>query len=83
MLRPRNPLTRIRLAAGFPRAADAATAVDCSYIHLINVERGHVNPSEALVLRMARAFKVSEKRVRAAVRAAQRAMLKRKLQAVA
>lgn len=75
----RNPLARMRVAAGFPNATEAAKQVQCSRIHLLNIERGAAMGSDGLLERMAKAYGTDLETVRRAVGEAREDLLTRQL----
>lgn len=75
----RNPLAAIRVRAGYDTAQAAADRLDCSRLHVLNIERGRVGGSPALLAKMSRAYGVPIATLAKAIRSAQLALLIRKL----
>ena len=75
----RSTLARYRQAAGFTTAREAAKAVACSRVYLLEIEEGRSSPSPALLERMAKAYGKSTDRLRRAVRGARADLLRRQL----
>lgn len=78
----RFPLSKIRVAAGFRFATDAAGRLECSRVHLLNVERGATGASDALINRMATLYRVAPETVGEAIQNARRDYLRRLREAV-
>lgn len=76
----RNPLARIRIEAGFDTAQVAATALDISRVHLLNVERGRAGASPRLISSMASAYGVEPQLIIDAIRHSRRDLLKRMME---
>ena len=75
----RSPLARIRLRAGYATALEAARAVGCSRIYLLELEQGRGSPSAALLQRMSRSYGRATTELGRAIRRARLDLLQRQL----
>lgn len=60
---PRSQLGQIRFAAGFKSIEKASKALNCSRIHLAEIERGAGTPSDELLQKMSAIYEVPAQRL--------------------
>jgi transcriptional regulator with XRE-family HTH domain len=76
----RSRTARIRLRAGFHTAREAAEALKCSRIYLLEIEAGRSKPGADLLERMREVYRLASLRgLERAMRADQRELLERRL----
>lgn len=78
----RSPVARRRLAAGFKNAALAAQELQCSRIHLLEIEEGASTPSDGLLERMAGSYGCPVAALKREIKRTRRDWLERKLVAL-
>lgn len=74
-----NPLAKLRIQAGFKTALEAATRLEVSRVHLLNVEQGRAKPSDKLRDKLAQLYQQDPQTIHNAYHQARQRILQNEL----